>query len=75
MTKVERFTLIAAILGSGIVALDSTVVNIALPTIARTLHGGYSSLQWIVDGYLLTLSSLMLMAGSLGDIYGQKRIF
>lgn len=56
-------------------ALDSTVVNIALPTIAINLHTQYSGLQWIIDGYLLTLSALILIGGSLGDIFGQKRVF
>jgi EmrB/QacA subfamily drug resistance transporter len=75
MSKHERLTLIAAILGSGIVALDSTVVNIALPAIAGGLHSDYSGLQWVIDGYLLTLSALILIGGSLGDIFGQKRVF
>jgi EmrB/QacA subfamily drug resistance transporter len=75
MTKHERLTLIAAILGSGIAFLDGFIVNIALPTIATSLHTGYSGLQWIVDGYLLTLSALILIGGSLGDIFGEKRVF
>ena len=52
MSRRETLTLIAAILGSGIVGLDSTVVNIALPTIASSMHATYSGLQWIIDGYL-----------------------
>jgi EmrB/QacA subfamily drug resistance transporter len=75
MTKREKFTLIAAILGSGIVFLDGTVVNIALPAIAHGLHTDYSGLQWVVDAYLLTLSAMILFGGSLGDLFGQKRIF
>jgi EmrB/QacA subfamily drug resistance transporter len=75
LTKTERCVLIATILGSGVVLLDGTVVNVALPTIARGLHSNFADLQWIIDGYLLTLSSLMLVAGSFGDLFGLKRIF
>jgi EmrB/QacA subfamily drug resistance transporter len=75
MNKHERLTLIAAVLGSGMAFLDGFIVNIALPTIAANLHTDYSGLQWIVDGYLLTLSALILIGGSLGDIFGQKRVF
>ncbi len=75
MNNNYRFALIAAITGSGIVFLDGTVVNIALPSIAHALNTDYSGLQWIVDGYLLTLSAMILFGGSLGDLYGHKRIF
>lgn len=67
--------LIATIIGSGAVFLDSTVVNLALPNISAHLHASFSDLQWIVDGYLLTLSSLILLGGSLGDIFGRKKIY
>jgi EmrB/QacA subfamily drug resistance transporter len=67
--------ILAAILGSGIAFLDSTVVNVALPAIQDDLGGGLSGLQWTVDGYLLTLSALLLLGGALGDEYGRKRIF
>ncbi len=72
---VKRVTLIACILGSGIALLDGTVVNVALPTIQRALGGGLAAQQWIVNGYLLTLGSLILVGGSLGDLYGERRIF
>lgn len=75
MTKKQLFTLIATIIGSGIVLLDGTVVNLALPTIARELHANFADLQWIVDAYLLSLSSLILLGGSLGDILGRKRVY
>jgi EmrB/QacA subfamily drug resistance transporter len=75
LTSKERFILIATILSSGIVLLDGSVVNVALPTIARGLHTDYSGLQWVIDGYALTLSSLILVAGSFGDLFGLKRIF
>ncbi len=71
----KRLTLIACILGSGIALLDGTVVNVALPTIQRALGGGLAAQQWVVNGYLLTLGSLILVGGSLGDLYGERRIF
>jgi EmrB/QacA subfamily drug resistance transporter len=71
----KRLTLIACILGSGIVLLDGTVVNVALPTIQRALGGGMAAQQWVVNGYLLTLGSLILIGGSLGDLFGERRVF
>src|SRR5205807_4692172 len=71
----KRITLVAAILGSGIVFLDATVVNIALPAMRSDLGGGLAGQQWVVEAYLLTLSSLLLIGGSLGDIFGQRRVF
>src|ERR1039458_6628746 len=73
--SVKRLTLIACIMGSGIVLLDGTVVNVALPRIQIALGGGMAAQQWVVNGYLLTLSSLILIGGSLGDLYGERRIF
>ncbi|MFN8112188.1 MAG: MFS transporter [Solirubrobacterales bacterium] len=70
-----RWVLAIAVLGSGIVFLDSTVVNVALPRIGEDLHAETSSLQWILNGYMLTLASLILLGGSLGDRYGRRRIF
>lgn len=70
-----RWVLAIAVLGSGMAFLDGTVVNIALPTIGEDLDAGTSSLQWILNGYLLTLASLILLGGSLGDRYGRRRIF
>lgn len=75
MNRQQFWTLIAMILGSGIVFLDSTVVNIALPALSRDLGARFADLQWIVDSYLLSLSALILIAGSLGDILGRKRIY
>ncbi len=75
MTKHQRLTLIAAILGSGVAGIDATVVNVALPSIERNLGGGLSAQEWISNGYLLTLGSLILIGGSLGDIFGERRIF
>lgn len=75
MTGRQRLTLIAAILGSGVALIDGTIVNVALPSIERDLGGGLATQQWISTGYLLTLSALILIGGSLGDIYGERRVF
>jgi EmrB/QacA subfamily drug resistance transporter len=72
---VKRLTLAACILGSGIALLDSTVVSVALPSIQRDLGGGLAAQQWVSNAYLLTLGSLILIGGSLGDLFGQRRIF
>ncbi len=71
----DRWLLAVAVLGSGIAFLDATVVNVALPDIGRDLHASTSTLQWILNGYSLTLASLILLGGSLGDRYGRRRIF
>src|SRR5918999_257870 len=73
--RVERFTLLAAILGSGVVFLDGTVVNVALPAIREDLDTGLAAQQWIVEAYLLTLGALLLVGGSLGDLRGRRRVF
>src|SRR5205814_8357240 len=57
------------------VMLDNTVVNVALPTMEKSLNTGVSGLQWIVDGYVLALASLLLTGGILGDRYGRKKMF
>jgi len=75
MTRRQRLTLIAAILGSGVATIDSTIVNVALPSIERQLGGGLAGQQWVSNAYLLTLGSLILIGGSLGDIYGERRVF
>jgi EmrB/QacA subfamily drug resistance transporter len=67
--------LLATVLGSGIAFLDSTVVNVALPAIARDVDTGVRGLQWVVAAYLVTLSALLLLGGSLGDLYGRRRVF
>ena len=71
----KRLTLVAAILGSGIALLDGTIVNVALPSIEADLGGGLAGQQWVIDAYLLTLGSLLLVGGSLGDVYGERRVF
>ncbi|OLF08644.1 MFS transporter [Actinophytocola xanthii] len=70
-----RGVLTATILGSGMAFLDGTVVNIALPRIGEEFGASVSGLQWILDGYLLTLAALILVAGSLGDRYGRRRVY
>ncbi len=75
MTRRQRLTLLAAILGSGVATIDASVVNVALPSIERDLGGGLSAQQWVSNAYLLTLGSLILIGGSLGDIYGERRVF
>lgn len=65
----------ATVLGSGVAFLDSTVVNVAVPTIGRDLRAGVSGLQWTLDAYLVTLTALLLLGGSLGDRLGRRRVF
>ena len=62
-----RWVLAVAVMGSGMAFLDGTVVNVALPEIGRDLDASTSDLQWVLNGYLLTLASLILLGGSLGD--------
>src|SRR5205085_1664860 len=70
-----RFTIIATILGSVVVFLDATVVNVALPAISDDLGTGLADQQWVVEAYLLRLVALLLVGGSLGDQFGRRRIF
>ncbi len=73
--RTKQLTLTAAILGSAIALLDGTIVSVALPTIQRSLGGGLAGQQWVSSAYLLTLGSLILVGGSLGDIFGERRVF
>ncbi len=70
----EQWMLVAMILCSGIVFLQSSVINVALPSIGRAFSTGLSGLQWVVDGYLITLSAFLILGGSLGDRYGRRRM-
>lgn len=70
----RRIVLVVAILASFVVGLDSSVVNVALPAIRQELGGGLVVQQWVVDAYLVTLGSLILVAGSLSDLFGRVRI-
>jgi EmrB/QacA subfamily drug resistance transporter len=71
----QRLTIIATILGSVVVFLDATVVNVALPAISDDLGSGLADQQWVVEAYLLALVALLLVGGSLGDQFGRRRIF
>ncbi|MFZ0041938.1 MAG: MFS transporter [Solirubrobacteraceae bacterium] len=73
--RTKRLALIAAILASSIAAVDSSAVNVALPAIGRDLGGGFAGQQWVSNAYLLTLSALILLAGSLTDRLGERRVF
>jgi len=73
--RAKRLTLIACILGSAIVFVDQTVVNVALPALRDDLDASLADQQWVVEAYLLLLASLVLVGGSLGDLYGRRRIF
>jgi EmrB/QacA subfamily drug resistance transporter len=70
-----RWVVAAMILGSSVAGIDSTVVAVALPSIGRNLHVGFQDLQWTVTSYTLTLASLILLAGSLSDRWGRRRVF
>ena len=70
-----RWVLLATVLGSGMAMLDATVVNLALPRMAADLDASFTGLQWILNGYTLTLAALILLGGALGDRYGRRRIF
>jgi len=71
----KRLALIAAIMGSFVAGLDATAVNVALPSIRADLGGGLAGQQWVSNAYLLALGSLILVGGSLGDIFGERRVF
>jgi EmrB/QacA subfamily drug resistance transporter len=74
-TAAGRWVIMATVLGSGMAAIDATIVGIALPTIGREFHASLAALQWVVTGYTLTLAALLLLGGSLGDRYGRRRVF
>ena len=71
----KTLILVAAILGTTVVTVDATVVNVALPAIEDDLGGGLAGQQWTSNAYLVTLGSLLLIGGSLGDIFGERRVF
>ena len=74
-SRQKQLTLVAAILGTTVVTVDSTVVNVALPAIEEDLGGGLAGQQWTANAYLVTLASLILVGGSLGDLFGARRVF
>jgi EmrB/QacA subfamily drug resistance transporter len=75
VSRRQGLTLVATILGSTVVFLDSTVVNVALPAISEGLNANLAGQQWVVEAYMLTLVSLLLVGGSLGDQLGRRRMF
>jgi EmrB/QacA subfamily drug resistance transporter len=75
VSRSQRLTLIATILGSAVVFLDGTIVNVALPSIGRGLGAGLAGQQWVLEAYMLTMVSLLLVGGSLGDQFGRRRLF
>jgi EmrB/QacA subfamily drug resistance transporter len=74
-TRQAAWIVAAAVLGSGIAFLDGTVVNVALPVIRSDLHMRVTGLQWVLDAYMVTLTSLLLLGGGLGDVVGRRRVF
>src|ERR1700760_3975951 len=74
-TRTMRRVLAATILGSSMAFLDGTVVNLALPTLQRAFGANVSVVQWVVEAYALTLASLLLVGGSMGDRYGRRKIY
>src|SRR5690349_18261589 len=74
-SKTGRGIVAAAVLGSGMAMLDGTIINVALVRIGQDLNASLADLQWVTNGYLLSLASLILLGGSLGDRYGRRRIF
>ncbi|HEY2553307.1 MAG TPA: MFS transporter [Streptosporangiaceae bacterium] len=74
-SRTGRWVLVATILGSALASIDATVVGIALPAIGRDFNVSIAPLQWVVTGYTLTLAGLLLLAGTLGDKFGRKRVF
>jgi EmrB/QacA subfamily drug resistance transporter len=74
VTPIQRRVLLVAILASLVAFLDGSVINVALPAISRDLGGGLELQQWVVDAYLVTLGSFILVAGSLSDVFGRRRI-
>jgi EmrB/QacA subfamily drug resistance transporter len=71
----KQLSLLAAIMGSFVAGLDATAVNVALPAIRADLGGGLAGQQWVSNAYLLALGSLILIGGSLGDVFGERRVF
>src|SRR5881227_2613695 len=74
-TRCGAWVLAAAILGSSMAFIDGTVVNVALPALQSALGATVSEVQWIVESYALFLAALLLLGGSLGDLYGRRKIF
>src|SRR5919106_3151470 len=74
-TPTARWVILATVLGSGVAFLDGTIVNVALPAIGEDLDASLSDMQWVLDAYLVTLTALLLLGGSLGDRMGRRLVF
>src|SRR6202453_1530691 len=74
-SRLRWFALVVLCLGQLVIAVDGTVVNVALPVIEVGLHFTQASLAWVVNAYLVTFGGLLLLAGRLGDLFGRKRVF
>src|ERR1035437_4745983 len=74
-TPAGRWVVTATVLGSGMAALDATVVGIALPAIGRDFHASVASVQWVVDAYTLAMAGLLLLGGTVGHSYGPRKMF
>jgi MFS family permease len=74
-SRTGRAVIVATVLGSGVAFLDGTVVNVALPHMARSLDAGFSTMQWVLDSYLLMLGAFVLVGGAVGDVLGRRRVF
>src|SRR5258708_7045855 len=70
-----RIVLAATILGSSMAFIDGTVVNVALPALQNAFHASVSDVQWVVESYALMLAALLLVGGSLGDIFGRRKVY
>src|SRR6266704_2576663 len=75
MSRSNRWTLAATILGSSMTFIDATVVNVALPALQADLHATITDVQWVIEAYALFLGALILVGGSMGDQFGRKRVF
>jgi len=73
--RVERWVLVASILGSSMAFIDGTVVNVALPTLQQALGATAAEVQWVVESYALVMAALLLLGGALGDKVGRRRVF
>src|SRR5437588_8276243 len=74
-TRTRWLALYVLCLGSLMIVLDTTIVNVALPSIRSDLHFSQTSLAWVVNGYMLTFGGFLLLGGRLGDLYGHRRLF
>src|SRR6202167_2003924 len=70
-----RIVLAVTILGSSMAFIDGTVVNVALPALQNAFHASIADVQWVVESYALMLAALLLVGGSLGDVFGRRKVY